>query len=118
MSTGDIGHLDEHGRLFVDGRDDDMIVSGGENVYPREVEECLLGHPAVADAAVVGVDDEKYGQVLVAHVVLRDGGAKPDELRGWLKERLAGYKVPREVAVHDDLPRNETGKVLKAELSG
>jgi acyl-CoA synthetase (AMP-forming)/AMP-acid ligase II len=118
VATGDLGHLDEAGRLHIEGRDDDMIVSGGENVYPREVEELLLRHPAVADAAVVGVPDERYGQALEAHVVLRDGGARPDELRDWLKGRLAGFKVPREVVVHDSLPRNETGKVLTRELDG
>jgi acyl-CoA synthetase (AMP-forming)/AMP-acid ligase II len=119
VATGDLGHLDEAGRLFIDGRDDDMIVSGGENVFPREVEEVLLDHPAVADAAVVGVPDERFGQALVAHVVLRDGGAPPEEeLRDYLKERLARYKVPREVAFHESLPRNETGKVLHRELGG
>ncbi len=116
VATGDVGRIDGDGRLFVEGRDDDMIVSGGENVYPREVEECLLGHPAVADAAVVGVPDEKFGQALVAHAVPRGNGVDADELRAWLKERLAGYKVPREVVLHEELPRNETGKVLRTEL--
>jgi fatty-acyl-CoA synthase len=116
VATGDLGHLDPAGRLFVDGRDDDMIVSGGENVYPREVEDVLLGHPAVTDAAVVGVPDERFGQALVAHVVPRDGGVPADELRAYVKERLAGYKVPREVVVHDVLPRNETGKVRRDAL--
>jgi acyl-CoA synthetase (AMP-forming)/AMP-acid ligase II len=118
VATGDLGHLDAAGRLVVEGRDDDMIVSGGENVYPREVEEVLLRHPAVADAAVVGVPDERFGQALVAHVVPRDGGASPEELRGYLKGHLAAYKVPREVVLHDALPRNETGKVLRSELGG
>jgi len=118
VATGDLGHLDDVGRLFVDGRDDDMIVSGGENVYPREVEDVLLTHPAVADAAVVGVPDERFGEALVAHVVHRDGGVPAEELRAYLKERLAGYKVPREVVVHDSLPRNETGKVVRDELTG
>jgi fatty-acyl-CoA synthase len=116
VATGDLGHLDGSGRLFIDGRDDDMIVSGGENVFPREVEEVLLGHPAVADAAVVGVPDERFGQALVAHVVLGDAGARPEELRDYVKGRLARYKVPREVVLHDSLPRNETGKVLHREL--
>ena len=116
VATGDLGHLDPAGRLFVDGRDDDMIVSGGENVYPREVEDVLLGHPAVTAAAVVGVPDERFGQALVAHVVPRDGGVPADELRAYVKERLAGYKVPREVVVHDVLPRNETGKVRRDAL--
>jgi fatty-acyl-CoA synthase len=117
VATGDLGHLDEAGRLFVDGRDDDMIVSGGENVYPREVEDALLTHPAVADAAVVGVPDERFGEALVAHVVPREDDVPPEELRAHLKERLAGYKVPREIVVHESLPRNETGKVVRNELS-
>jgi acyl-CoA synthetase (AMP-forming)/AMP-acid ligase II len=117
VATGDLGHLDDDGRLFIDGRDDDMIVSGGENIYPAEVEEALRTHPAVADAAVVGVPDEKFGEALVAHVVHRDGGVPADELRAYLKQQLAGYKVPRTVVVHDSLPRNETGKVLRDELT-
>jgi fatty-acyl-CoA synthase len=116
-STGDMGRFDENGRLFVEGRDDDMIVSGGENVFPAEVEELLHQHPDVADAAVVGVPDERFGQALVAHVVLRQGGsASPDELRAHVKKSLANYKVPREIVLHDSLPRNESGKVLKREL--
>jgi fatty-acyl-CoA synthase len=116
-SIGDVGRFDDAGRLFVEGRDDDMIVSGGENVFPAEVEDCLHQHADVADVAVIGVDDEKFGQALVAHVVLRDGaGAGPDELRSHVKSALANYKVPREVDIHDSLPRNETGKVLKREL--
>jgi acyl-CoA synthetase (AMP-forming)/AMP-acid ligase II len=118
VATGDLGHIDDAGRLFIDGRDDDMIVSGGENIYPREVEDALLSHPAVADAAVVGVPDERFGEALVAHVVHRDGGVPADELRAYLKQRLAGYKVPREVVVHGSLPRNETGKVVRTELTG
>jgi fatty-acyl-CoA synthase len=116
-ATGDVGRFDEQGRLFVEGRDDDMIVSGGENVFPAEVEECLHQHPAVADCVVVGVEDDDFGQVLVAHVVLGDGGsATEDDLRKHVKSQLAGYKVPRKVVLHDELPRNETGKVLKREL--
>ena len=115
-STGDMGRF-EDGRLFVEGRDDDMIVSGGENVFPAEVEDCLHQHSAVADAAVVGVPDERFGQALVGHVVLRDGSsASADELRAHVKKALANYKVPREIVIHDELPRNETGKVLKREL--
>jgi len=117
-STGDVGRFGDDGRLYVEGRDDDMIVSGGENVFPAEVEDLLHQHPDVADAAVVGVDDDRFGQALVAHVVLRDGSsAKPDELRAHVKKSLANYKVPREIVLHDSLPRNETGKVLKRELS-
>ena len=115
-STGDVGRL-EGGRLFVEGRDDDMIVSGGENVFPAEVEECLHQHPDVADVVVLGVDDDEFGQVLVAHVVLTDGaGADEEALRKHVKSELAGYKVPRKVVMHDELPRNETGKILKREL--
>jgi fatty-acyl-CoA synthase len=117
-STGDVGRFDDAGRLFVEGRDDDMIVSGGENVFPAEVEECLHQHPDVSDAVVVGVDDDDFGQVLVAHVVLKDGAGSDDKaLRAHVKSNLAGYKVPRKVVVHDELPRNETGKVLKRELT-
>jgi fatty-acyl-CoA synthase len=116
-STGDVGRLDEQGRLYVEGRDDDMIVSGGENVFPAEVEDCLHQHPAVADAAVLGVDDEKFGQALVAHVVLKNGAdASVDELRAHVKKQLANYKVPREIVLHDELPRNEIGKILKRTL--
>jgi len=116
-STGDVGRIDDDGRLYVEGRDDDMIVSGGENVFPAEVEDCLHQHKDVADAAVVGVEDEKFGQALVAHVVLRDGGsASADELRAHVKKQLANYKVPREIVLHDELPRNEAGKILKREL--
>src|SRR5205814_6073222 len=98
-------------------RDDEMIVSGGENVFPAEVEELLARHEAIADAAAVGVDDEKFGQRLKAFVVLRDGAElSEDEIKGYVKENLANYKVPREVVFVDELPRNPTGKVLKREL--
>jgi acyl-CoA synthetase (AMP-forming)/AMP-acid ligase II len=117
MSSGDVGHFDEHGRLFVDGRDDDMIVSGGENVFPAEVEDLLAGHEAVAEAAVFGVDDEKFGQRLKAVVVKKDGAElSEDEVKKYVKSNLAGYKVPRDVEFIDELPRNATGKVLKREL--
>ena len=118
MATGDVGHFDESGRLFVDGRDDEMIVSGGENVFPQEVEELLGRHDAVADAAVFGVEDEEFGQRLKAVVVKRDGGQlDEDDVKGYVKKHLARYKVPREVEFVDDLPRNATGKVLKRELA-
>ncbi len=115
MSTGDVGHFDEGGRLFVDGRDDEMIVSGGENVFPREVEDLLADHPKVEEAAVVGVDDEKFGQRLAAFVVAKDGLGE-DEVKKYVKENLASYKVPRDVEFLDELPRNATGKVLKKDL--
>jgi len=117
MSTGDVGYLDEAGRLFVSGRDDDMIVSGGENVFPREVEDLLANHAAVAEAAVVGIDDEKFGQRLKAYVVKKPKAKLTEaDVKGYVKESLAGYKVPREVEFIKELPRNPTGKVLKREL--
>ena len=101
------------------GRDDEMIVSGGENVYPLEVEQTLGEHEDVVEAAVIGVDDEKFGQRLDAYVVLQPGAAAtPDDLKQHVKQHLAGYKVPRELVVLDDLPRNDTGKVMKRQLGG
>jgi fatty-acyl-CoA synthase len=117
LSSGDVGHFDEGGRLFIDGRDDDMIVSGGENVFPGEVEDLLAGHEAVAEAAVFGVEDEQFGQRLKAVVVTRDGkDLSADEVKNYVKSNLAGYKVPRDVEFVDELPRTSTGKVLKREL--
>lgn len=119
MSSGDVGYVDSAGRLFVVGRDDEMIVSGGENVYPIEVEKALAAHPDVAEAAVIGVDDEQYGQRLAAFVVLEPGaGATPDALKQHVRDNLANYKVPREITVLDELPRSSTGKILRAELQG
>ncbi|MDT5238156.1 MAG: hypothetical protein QOD97_354 [Mycobacterium sp.] len=117
MHSGDVGYLDDAGRLFVVGRDDEMIVSGGENVYPIEVEKTLAAHPEVAEAAVVGVDDEQYGQRLAAFVVLDAGAAAtPETLKAHVRENLANYKVPRQIAVLDELPRGSTGKILRREL--
>jgi fatty-acyl-CoA synthase len=119
MSSGDVGHFDDAGRLFVDGRDDDMIVSGGENVFPGEVEDVLAGHDAIGDVAVFGVDDEQYGQRLKAVVVLKAGhSVDASHLKDYVKANLAGYKVPREFEFIDELPRTSTGKVLKRELKG
>ncbi len=96
MASGDMGYVDENGRLFIVGRDDEMIVSGGENVYPIEVEKTLASHDDVAEAAVIGVDDEQYGQRLAAFVVLNEGaGATPDTLKQHVRDNLANYKVPR-----------------------
>jgi fatty-acyl-CoA synthase len=118
LSSGDVGHFDEDGRLFVDGRDDEMIVSGGENVFPREVEDLLTDHEAVEEAAAIGVDDEDFGQRLLAFVVKGEGKDVSEEvLKGYVKENLARYKVPREIVFVDELPRNATGKVLKRELA-
>ncbi|WP_022928414.1 AMP-binding protein [Patulibacter americanus] len=117
LSTGDVGHVDAHGRLFVDGRDDDMIVSGGENVFPREVEDLVADMPEVREVAVFGIPDPRWGEVLKAVVVLHPGaGLAEDELRRRVSASLAGFKAPREVAFVDELPRNATGKVLKREL--
>jgi acyl-coenzyme A synthetase/AMP-(fatty) acid ligase len=117
MATGDVGRFDEGGRLIVEGRDDEMIVSGGENVFPAEVEDCLVRHDAVAEATAVGVDDEDYGKRLRAFVVLGHGKAvTEDDLKDHVKKNLARYKVPREIVFLDELPRNATGKVLKREL--
>jgi fatty-acyl-CoA synthase len=119
MSSGDVGKFGDDGRLYIDGRDDEMIVSGGENVFPKEVEDCLVGHEAVAEAAAVGVDDDDYGKRLRAFVALREGQkATEDELKDYVKANLARYKVPREIVVLDELPRNATGKVLKRDLAG
>ncbi|WP_354701780.1 Long-chain-fatty-acid--CoA ligase [Paraconexibacter sp. AEG42_29] len=118
MSTGDVGHFDANGRLFIDGRDDEMIVSGGENVFPREVEELLVTHEAIADAAAIGVDDEDFGKRLRAFVVLKPGQDVSEEaVQAFVKDNLARYKSPREVLFLDDLPRNPTGKILKRELA-
>ncbi len=115
MSSGDVGRLDEDGRLFVEGRDDEMIVSGGENVFPKEVEDCLSRHENVQDVAAIGVDDEDYGKRLRAFVV-KSGDVDEDTLKKHVKDNLARYKVPREIVFIDELPRNATGKVLKKDL--
>ncbi len=117
IASGDVGHFDEKGRLYIDGRDDEMIVSGGENVFPAEVEELLASHEKIEEAAVIGVEDEKFGQRLKAFVVQRGDGLSEDDVKEYVKENLANYKVPREVSFVDELPRNATGKVLKRELA-
>jgi acyl-CoA synthetase (AMP-forming)/AMP-acid ligase II len=116
-SSGDVGHIDENGRLFIDGRDDEMIVSGGENVFPREVEDLLADHEAVEEVAVIGVEDAEFGQRLKAFVVTRSGlEVSESDLTAHVKANLAAYKTPREVEFLDELPRNATGKVLKRDL--
>jgi fatty-acyl-CoA synthase len=117
MATGDVGHFDDGGRLFVDGRDDEMIVSGGENVFPREVEDLIADHEAIDEVAIIGVDDEKFGQRLKAYAVKTKGKKVTEaDLKAYVKKNLAGYKVPREIVFMKELPRNATGKVLKREL--
>jgi fatty-acyl-CoA synthase len=117
LASGDVGHVDEHGLLFVDGRDDDMIVSGGENVFPAEVENTLLQHPGIADAAVIGVADVDFGQRLRAFVVpAGDAALSADDVKAHVRSMLARHKVPRDVVFRDALPRNATGKVVRSEL--
>jgi len=118
MSTGDLGHLDEAGRLFIDGRDDDMILSGGENVFPQEVEDLLTARQDVADAAVFGVSDPEFGQRLTALVVRTPGSeTTAEELRDYVRGHLARFKVPREIEFVDELPRTSTGKLQRRRLA-
>ncbi|WIX84645.1 acyl-CoA synthetase [Amycolatopsis sp. DG1A-15b] len=118
LSSGDVGHFDEDGLLFIDGRDDEMIVSGGENVFPIEVENLLVEREDVIEAAVIGVEDPEFGQRLKAFVVRAEGAElDADEIRDYVKANLARYKVPRDVEFLDELPRNATGKVLRTKLS-
>ncbi|MDQ2700332.1 MAG: AMP-binding protein, partial [Actinomycetota bacterium] len=117
ISSGDVGHFDERGLLYIDGRDDEMIVSGGENVFPGEVEELLAGHEHVVEVAVLGIPDEKFGQALSAWVVLRQEGVVTEQdLKGYVKSNLASFKAPKRIVFMDELPRNATGKVLKRSL--
>jgi acyl-CoA synthetase (AMP-forming)/AMP-acid ligase II len=117
MSSGDVGHLRD-GLLWIDGRDDEMIISGGENVFPREVEDLIADHPGVVEASVVGVPDDEFGQRLEAWVVRRDGAdVDEDEIRAQVRTHLAGFKVPRRVHFVEHLPRTTTGKVLRRALT-
>jgi acyl-CoA synthetase (AMP-forming)/AMP-acid ligase II len=117
LHTGDAGYFDEDGYLFIHDRIKDMIVTGGENVYPAEVENALFGHPAVADAAVIGIPDERWGEAVHAIVVPKpDAAVTEAELVAHARSLIAGYKVPRSVAFADALPRNASGKILKHEL--
>lgn len=118
LASGDVGHFDAEGRLFIDGRDDEMIISGGENVFPAEVEDLIAGHEEVVEAAVIGVEDEKFGQALRAYVVPRSSAALGEtEIRAYVKANLASFKAPRDVVFLAELPRNATGKILKRELT-
>ena len=117
MSSGDVGYFDEHNLLYVSGRDDEMIVSGGENVFPAEIEDLISGHPEVVEATALGVEDKEWGHRLRAFVVKTDGASiGEDDIKTYVREHLARYKVPREVIFLDELPRNPTGKILKREL--
>ncbi|MFN8069363.1 MAG: AMP-binding protein [Mycolicibacterium insubricum] len=117
VDTGDLGHFDHDGLLFIDGRSDDMVVSGGENIFPREVEDALTADPEISDAVVLGVDDDEYGQVLNAYLV-SDRELTVDELKSHLRKHLEPYKVPKVFARIDSIPRNAAGKVLRGELPG
>ena len=117
LSSGDVGYFDPDGLLYVSGRDDEMIVSGGENVFPAEVEDLISGHPGVVEATAIGVDDKEFGARLRAFVVPREGiDLTEDTIKEYVREHLARYKVPREVIFLAELPRNPTGKILKREL--
>jgi fatty-acyl-CoA synthase len=117
LSSGDVGYFDEDGLLYVSGRDDEMIVSGGENVFPAEVEDLISGHPDVVEATAIGVDDKEWGARLRAFVVKKpDATLDEDAIKVYVREHLARYKVPREVVFLEELPRNPTGKILKREL--
>ena len=118
MDTGDMGYLDGAGRLFIVGRGDDMIVSGGENVYPRAVENALAEHPDVADNAVIGVPDEDYGQRLVAFVVPQpDADVDEESVRKFLTDRVSRFEQPRDIRIVEEIPRNPAGKVVRNELT-
>lgn len=119
LSTGDMGYLDDAGRLYIVGREDDMIVSGGENVYPRALENALASHPDVAENAVVGVADEQFGHRLAAFVVLhRDSAVDASALRQFLKGRVSRFEQPRDIHIVESIPRNPAGKVIRRELTG
>ena len=113
MAIGDLGKLDEDGYLYVESRTDDMVVVGGENVYPIEVEEVIENMSGVSEVTVLGVEDDEYGHVLVAFVV---GSVTEDKVKSQCKSELASFKVPKKVKIVKDLPRTSTGKVLKREL--
>jgi long-chain acyl-CoA synthetase len=117
LHTGDMARVDEDGYFFIVDRKKDMIIRGGFNVYPREVEEVLYEHPAVKEAAVIGTPDDQYGEEVAAAVVLKDGAeASPEELREFVKRQVAAYKYPRRIWFVDDLPKGPTGKILKREI--
>lgn len=114
MHTGDTGHLDRDGYLYLTDRVKDMIVSGGENIYPREIEQVLWQMPGVSDAAVIGVPDLRWGEAVKAVVVPRAGHAvSADAVISWCRERIGGFKCPESVDFVDELPRDPSGKVLK-----
>jgi fatty-acyl-CoA synthase len=117
LATGDLGHFNSRGLLMIDGREDDMVISGGENVFPGEIEELLAGHPFIEEVAVIGMADEQFGQALAAFAVIRPGVVLTEEdVQEYVRDRLARFKVPRRVEFLERLPRTSTGKVLKRQL--
>jgi acyl-CoA synthetase (AMP-forming)/AMP-acid ligase II len=117
LHTGDMGRIDDEGYLYVLDRMKDMIVSGGENVYPAEIEKVIQEIPAVSDVAVIGIADDKWGETPKAYIVIQNGATiTPEEIASFCRTKLAGYKVPRHIEIIEALPRNPTGKVLKQEL--
>ena len=117
LHTGDMGAMDEAGYLFIMDRSKDMIISGGENIYPREIEEVLIRHPAVREVAVIGVSDARWGEAVKAVVAPAPGATvRPEELIAFCKDHIASYKKPQSVDIVADLPKNNYGKILKREL--
>jgi acyl-CoA synthetase (AMP-forming)/AMP-acid ligase II len=117
LHTGDLATRDEYGFIYIVDRKNDMIITGGENVYPYEVEKVLFEHPAILEAAVVGVQDKTWGEAVTAVVALKDGeSATEDELIQFVKERIAGYKTPKRVVIVDSIPKTAVGKILRREV--
>jgi len=115
--SGDLGYLDEDGYLFIHDRVKDMIISGGENIYPAEVESAVYGHPHVAEVAVIGVPDDRWGEAVKAVVALKPGAPRdPESIIAFARTRIAGFKAPKSIDFIDVLPRNPSGKILRREL--
>jgi fatty-acyl-CoA synthase len=117
IATGDAGYIDDDGYLFIHDRVKDMIITGGENVYPAEVESAIYGHPSVLEVAVIGIPDDRWGEAVKAICVAKPGEAiDPDSVIAWARDRIAGFKVPKSVDVIAALPRNASGKILRKDL--
>lgn len=117
LKTGDIGNLNSAGHLTLTDRSKDVIISGGTNVYPREVEEVLLHHPSINEVSVVGLEDENWGEIVTAHIVLKSPETiNEEELKNWCKSFIASFKVPKKYFFYDELPKSSYGKIIKAQL--
>jgi long-chain acyl-CoA synthetase len=117
LRTGDAGYMDDDGYIYIHDRVKDMIISGGENIYPAEVENAIFGHPSIADVAVIGIPDDKWGEAVKACVVLKAGAtASPAEIIAWSRERIAAFKCPKSIDFIEALPRNASGKILRRQL--